>query len=323
MRILPVVVVVDVDPDWRSPGLSGKPYLGELAWKGITDGVPRMIKRLKPLENGSGTRLRFTWLVRSDDQMATLRGDPAAFASEQEEFLKNRIALGDTVGWHPHLWRFSERRRVWYQETTDVDWIRQCLKEGHSALSRRFPIRVAKTGWTFHTNFTMRLFSDLGVDVDVSAIPGMHYHGTVPGTDLPLGLYDWSRAPQEPYHPSEQDYQAPGNRKALKILEVPNWTFPLGIARGLFHKVRHRAQRDFANQAKHPRLARGAFTRPPKTLPFVCYFHPEELLGESAVFSASYIPTNIKFLIQAASRNRLEAKPMTASEVVGLSRWYP
>ena len=157
MRSLPVVVVVDVDPDWQSPGLPGKPYLGRIQWHGLTKGVPRMLDGLRRVENG--TRFKFTWLVRSDEQIATLKGDAAHFAEEFSGFLKERLALGDEVGWHPHLWRHSDQEGIWYQETRDVDWIRECLKDGHAALARRFPIQVAKTGWTFHTNDTMSLLS--------------------------------------------------------------------------------------------------------------------------------------------------------------------
>jgi len=80
MSSLPLVVVVDVDPDWQGPGMPGKPYLSQIAWKGLTEGVPELLRGLQ--STGSPNPFRFTWLVRSDKQMAVLKEDPAACADE-------------------------------------------------------------------------------------------------------------------------------------------------------------------------------------------------------------------------------------------------
>lgn len=313
---LPVLVAVDVDPDWRLAGRRSVPYRGDLGWDGIRQGIPRLLEALGRSSTPELKDIRFTWLLRSDLQMAELFSDPAYVAGEFAEFWKARAELGDELGWHPHFWRFSENKRLWYHETRDVDWIRDCLREGHTALSRHFRINVAKTGWTFHTNATMKAFSDLGVQADLSALPGMRYSGFVPGTDLPLGAYDWSRSPQEPYHPREDDYQKPGLARALPILEIPNWTFPVERIRALGRSRRQRPRRDFANPAKHPMLMHRGFRRPPMTVPFLCYFHPEELTDRTKLFSGRNVERNLATLVQTLRSRGMRPRMEVPTNVV-------
>src|SRR5438128_1785543 len=237
MAALPIVVAVDVDPDWRIPDGSGTPYRGELEWMGLLEGIPRMLDSTRELTDSQGRHLRFTWLLRSDSQIASLVGDPAFLADKFAEFWRERVGQGDEIGWHPHTWRLSEPDHVWYQEQNDVDWVRECLLDGHRALSRYFKIRSAKPGWMYHDNLTMGIFDALGVEVDVAAVPGAAFSGKVPGTDLPLWVYDWFHAPQEPYHPSRASYQRPGGhspacwrcRTGLSPLVGPGAFMPLSV----------------------------------------------------------------------------------------------
>ena len=317
MRPLPIAMVVDVDPDWRSAGQSSGAYSGEMKWDGLRRGVPLLIDSLAELRDANGSPVRFTWLLRSDEQMASTYGDPAYIADEFGDFWRGRMEAGDEIGWHPHTWRYSEQERVWYQEHSDEDWVRRCLKEGFMALARRFPIQAAKAGWTYHDNQTMRAFAELGVKVDLSALPGMSHRGSVPGTRHPLGEYDWSRTPQEPYHPRPEDYQVPGDGHALPILEVPNWTYPVGVLRRLEHQVRGRSWRDFANPAKTPMLVGKAFRKPPYSVPFVCYFHPEELLSPSWMFGSKHVARNLASLLVACTTQGLLSRFVVASQLCG------
>jgi len=248
--------------------------------------------------------------------MAALSGDTAFVATAFESFWRERLAAGDEVGWHPHLWRYSERHRLWYQETRDIDWMASCLRDGHTALARHFRILTAKSGWTFHTNDTMRIFEELGVAADLSALPGMSYAAAIPGSDLPLGCFDWERTPQEPYLPNPADYQRPAVRRGRSIVEIPNWTFPTGRIRNIRRALHGRPPRDFANLAKHPWLVGNGFSRPPWSVPFVCYFHPEELLGFSRVFDASHVLRNFDRLFTECRARGMQARMTVPSEIV-------
>src|SRR3989442_459075 len=221
MSTLPIVIAVDVDPDWRIPDASGTPYRGEVQWLGLLKGVPRMLDSSRRLTDSQGRHLRFTWLLRSDDQMASLMGDPAFLADKFAEFWRERVAQGDEIGWHPHTWRLSERDHVWYQEQNDID----CLPE------------------------------------------------------------------------------------------VPNWTFPFGWPRRFYHRIRARSERDFANPAKLPYLVRQAFKKPPSTVPFVCSFHPEELLGRTALFAGRNFVDNLSALLSVCERRGVPTRMTVASEI--------
>lgn len=310
---VPVIVAVDVDPDWRLSRKRSVPYSGQMGWDGVRRGLPRLIDILGKSAVPEVKNVRFTWLLRCDLQMADIFSDPAYVAVEFAEFWKARAAAGDEIGWHPHFWRYSQQHRVWFQETKDEDWHRECLKEGYNALSRHYRLRAAKTGWTYQTNPTMRVLSDLGLRYDLSALPGMNYDASIAGSGLPLGVYDWSRAPQEPYHPRHDDYQLPALRHGLTIMEIPNWTFPLGRMRELQHALKMRPRRDFANPAKRAFLVRQGFERPPTTVPFLCYFHPEELLDRSNLFGLRNVETNLTSLVMAIKSRGAEPVMTTPS----------
>ena len=315
MPTLPVAVAVDVDPDWRLTGQPAREDSRGMQWEGLRRGVPLLLEAVARIRDADGRPVRFTWLLRSDEQMASAYGDPAYIADEFADFWCRRREAGDEIGWHPHTWRYSDADHLWYQEHSDEDWVRQCLREGFTSLARRFPIQAAKPGWTFHDNQTMRTFSDLGVKIDLSALPGMAHHGSVRGTSHPLGDYDWRRAPQEPYHPRPDDYQVPGDGHTLPILEVPNWTYPLGAVRRLNHQVRGRSWRDFANPAKSPALVGRAFREPPYTVPFVCYLHPEELLSPSWMFGSKHVGQNLARLLEACEARGVRSRFAVASQL--------
>src|SRR6266540_4388192 len=315
-RVLPILVVVDVDPDWRALDGSGVPYTGGVSWRGLRVGIPRLLELTKDLRDEFGQPIRFTWLLRADEQMAALCDDTAFVATAFESFWRERLAAGDEVGWHPQLWRYSERHRLWYQETRDVDWMASCLRDGHAALARHFRIHAAKSGWTFHTNDTVRIFEELGVVADLSALPGMSYAGAIPRSDLPLGCFDWERSPQEPYRPNPTDYQRPAGRRGRSIVEIPNWTFPTGRVLNIRRAMMGRPPRDFANLAKHSSLVSEAFGRPPWSVPFVCYFHPEELLGFSHLFSVEHAVRNLNLLFATCRTRGLYARSTTPSELI-------
>src|SRR5437899_825742 len=134
---------------------------GEMSWDGLRRGVPFLLEALAGIRDASGGSVRFTWLLRSDEQMASTYGDAAYIADEFADFWRRRRAAGDEIGWHPHTWRYSEAEHLWYQEHSDEDWVRRCLREGFSSLARRFPVQAAKPGWTYHDNKTMRTFAEL------------------------------------------------------------------------------------------------------------------------------------------------------------------
>jgi hypothetical protein len=152
-----------------------------------------------------------TWLIRVDngpvnDQMLVLFRDK----------ILELKSSGDEIGIHIHTWSWDIELSKWVQTTNPVDETK-IVFDSISVFKRNMgfaPLSV-RMGWTAMSNEIMRALSDSGLLVDSSATPGLSSSGKFGGRD---NIFDWSRVPIVPYHPSYCDYQAPGE---LKILEIP------------------------------------------------------------------------------------------------------
>jgi len=156
-------------------------------------------------------------------------------------FWREFESQGDEIGWHPHLWRWSEQRRCWYQEIHDERWMSTCLEKGHSEfLKLAKDLTSMRSGWSFHSNFTIRKVNDLGLLTDLSALPGLKHSGCADerGSHF-INEYDWSITKDKPYFPSERDYRRPrkGDERSLEILEIPITTAPKGGCRLFVEEV--------------------------------------------------------------------------------------
>lgn len=152
-----------------------------------------------------------TWLIRVDDgpvydnMLRQFRNEILKLASK-----------GAEIGIHIHtfVWDFFYSK---WKQTRDpvcearivrrsIEYFKDVL--GFSPLSVRM-------GWNAMSNGIMEILDQSGVMVDASAIPGNHCRGKFGGRD---NFYEWRGAPQEPYHPSHQDYRCLGE---MNLLEVP------------------------------------------------------------------------------------------------------
>lgn len=86
---------------------------------------------------------------------------------------------GDSLRWHPHLWKWNIQNGYWYQEVKAEYLIEECLASGYSAFKElvRLEKVFVRPGWFFQNNFTMKILNDLGVAADYSALPGMRDEG--------------------------------------------------------------------------------------------------------------------------------------------------
>ena len=155
------------------------------------------------------------WLPESNGYpTAEVYGDPCFCCSRWRRLWEEECESGSEMGWHPHLFRWSEvesRWRPYLGENDDLALLGECLKELRTCVQ----IQAVRTGWIYHSNGLMKFLSDSGISVDASATPG----------SLQLGEWhhDWRSTPRTPYHPSVSDYRQPASRKdqALDILELP------------------------------------------------------------------------------------------------------
>ncbi len=229
-RVLYVVIGCDCDPD--RPQYGGVRYdsRAPLKWRGVREGILRAREIADGINDDFGNQAKITWCVRSDLQMQEIYGDCAWPYAEFSDLWESLAERGDEIAWHPHLWRWSGEHGCWYQEIEDEGWMRDCLYQGHEALSTHMgnPLTTSRMGWEFHNNITMRQVNDLGIKVDFSAVPGRFTPGHRDKWGSIFNCYvDWRDTPERPYMPSVSDYrrETKAEERALGVTELPMSTF--------------------------------------------------------------------------------------------------
>jgi hypothetical protein len=327
-RGLRLILACDCDPDRVLYGGPGYDSREPALWRGVWEGIPRLIAALDLIEAEAGARINLTWCLRSDLQMAELHGHPAWPSLEYRDLWRRLEERGDEIAWHPHLWRWNGHARCWYQETEDEDWIARCLREGYAALSEALghPVTACRMGWEYHSNLTMRIVDSLGILVDITAVPGFRCQGMSDRGSIFHRYNDWRTTPDRPYHPSAADYRRPARpgEAALGLVEIPVWTRVgwhwrvLGAARASAgHLARGRVGRALRPE---PTLRMPAFTVTPRVFAgafaaarrgrasglTVTAFHCDELLPAPGLRGRTF------GLEQAAANARFIAGHMTA-----------
>ena len=290
------ILCCDVDPDGRNVcDVSYETQKPKLSWDGVKKALPPLVDHLCALEKEHGVRLKVTWFVRSDDMMDRVYGDPCWPRVEFSELWDRLEDKGHELGWHPHLWCLDERKGSWYHETGDHDWIDKCLKDGFRAFKQcgfKEPA-CTRMGWDFMDNRIMGCLNGLGIQADLSSLPGMSYQGRECFDDKIIGYHDWEKGHDSVYHPSKDDYKNPG-KDSLKIVEIPVTVVPPPIIKKhssrllgkYFAGIRDRIHGE--RIPFHLDVPTGLFEymfdhqleRAKKDLkrPIVCYFHPSDLL---------------------------------------------
>jgi hypothetical protein len=232
-----VVIGCDTDPD-RDYFVRDIPLDG-LGWRGMLEGIPRAKDKLQKLTDSYGNPPVFTWNLRVDHQIKRMYGAYSHILTTHTKFLLELEKNGDELAWHPHFWCYDEKRKVWYQNYQDTDWQVEMLEKAHAAYQEVLPgrARTVRMGWSYHNNRTFATLDKLGVEVDISGIPGLRI--LPPKKQVRLSnFYDWSITPTKPFYPSTADYrrEAKEGEKSFSLLEVPNFTvesFFWGMLSGL------------------------------------------------------------------------------------------
>jgi len=200
-----------------------------LIWKGVTKGIAACLEGVSRLEEYYKCRIPFTWNIRCDDQIKQVFGNADWLIEEYFNIWDNLKKRGDSLCWHPHLWKWNIQNGHWYQEIKTEYWIEECLSSGYSAFKGIVgPGKVfVHAGWCFQNNFIMKILNELGITADYSALPGMKDEGYRAGKASFIDFFDWQITPHKPYFPSLSDYRRNtiGNEKAWRILEIPSFTF--------------------------------------------------------------------------------------------------
>jgi hypothetical protein len=207
-------IACDTDPDVDLPFRRPPDSLDAL-WSGVTEGIRALRNALAgSIFVATHGQPPISWLLRSDRQITETYGDACFCYRRWRGLWEEECESGSEIGWHPHLFRWSEpesRWRPYLGADDDLALLGDCLNE----LRTWTPIHAVRTGWIYHSNGLMKFLSDSGISVDASATPGSLQFGE--------WYHDWRSTPRTPYHPSVSDYRRPpsGDERALDILELP------------------------------------------------------------------------------------------------------
>jgi len=153
--------------------------------------------------------IKTTWFMRIDRKMEKVYGSARYIFEKHASKIDWLRGQGHEIGWHHHAYAYDGKK--WRQDTNERA-ISECLKRyGEDAL--KSGLKVARMGWGFHTNRTMKAVDAMGFRIDASAIPRPRYRWNTQACD-------WSTSPRYPYHPSVSDYRVEGSPH-LAIWEVP------------------------------------------------------------------------------------------------------
>lgn len=316
MKDVVVIVGCDCDPD--RPMYGGIQYnsMEKMVWRGITEGIPNAKEIANDFVDSYDKNPKFTLFVRSDEQINEIYDD---YAFEYRGFFNLWHELkrdGDEIGWHPHLWRWTDEYKTWYQEIEDERWIERCLMGGYKAIPEEFKPLSVRMGWDFHNNFTMQTLDNLGIKCDLSALPGLRSEGAEVHQVI-VDKYNWISSPKKPYKPCKTNYQvACNNMRALRITEIPLTTGNIALWLFILKTLLGRSRRRFyeLNPTKHPVYTRNIIKKAFKTGYLVMYSHPDELLPEKGLFSYINFRKNFEIIAEMSKKYNLSYTYRTATE---------
>lgn len=260
-----VILCCDVDPVF--PGALASPT-GLGVWECLSH--IRLLRRLM------GRDLpRMTWFLRSDESIRFATGAFDSAYSCQRDLWQQLREEGHELGWHVHTMSFSEASGI-FEFDRKPAW----LREAYETLRLDFPVRSARTGWDFGGTDLLNALEDLGVESDLSALPGNMIWQKIGSRWI---FIDWHRAPAHPYFPARDDYQAESSvRRAL--LEIPVYQFRdrlSGRCKRYAWRVVH-GRLSLRGIACKTRVVAQHWPTAPAPGPDVAafFFHPYDLSGE-------------------------------------------
>ena len=166
---IPTVWRIDIEPDDFQPG-SGRP-----PWSGFVT-MADLVERLRrPLADRSGAAVRPAWFLRLDPAIERSYGRADFVVDHYRAQIDQLRAQGDPFGIHVHYYRWDEQRQVSYSDHADVGWTTHCLDMAAHTFERCFgePPRRASQGGFFVTDVIVDRGIALGIEVDVTAEPGL------------------------------------------------------------------------------------------------------------------------------------------------------
>jgi hypothetical protein len=243
MTPVPVFLCVDLEPDERQVQVAGAKSL-----RGV-EAVFEHLGRLRPrLAEASGEGVRFLWFLRCDPQMDVVYGSPDYLLSQYAETFERLLAGGDGIGLHVHPWRWDESSASWIADYGNPDWIEHCVQMAFEAYRAHFGVSCELNRFGDHWLSTevIPLLERFGVRFDLTVEPGARgTRAIAPGETTTGSIPDYTRAPQEPYRPSRDDFVVPDPEAGPGLWIVPLSSADPSPARPLSWRIGRRVRFPF------------------------------------------------------------------------------
>lgn len=199
----PILFLIDVEPDARKTD-----GIADGGWKGSDDALEHLDRLRHQFEDATGAPVQFNWFLRADPQIEATWGRLDWLAESCPRIVRAICDSGDFRGMHIHMWRWSEARRLWFNDFSDPEWTAQCL--GSSIDGFKLIFGDAPTACRFGDRWLNQHAVDLmrasGIRYDLTIEPGMP---DVPIHDDPNATGstpDYRGALREPYVPSSENF---------------------------------------------------------------------------------------------------------------------
>jgi hypothetical protein len=227
-----VVLLIDVEPDDRTPdGPNG-------GWSGAQASLPLFEDLRQKLAERTSRPVRFNWFLRMDPQIERIWGDPRYIAKALPRLFEDAARHGDGLGIHPHLWRWHDTHRTWFNDFASDHWAKECFRVSFQAFQDVVgePAKACRFGDHFLSETAVAEMEAAGIQADLTLEPGLP---TEPAYEDPFAtacLPDFRIAPAEPYRPAPGDYLRPGTGAGARNI----WMLPLTMTEPYWRRIRRR-----------------------------------------------------------------------------------
>ena len=201
-----VCITIDTDAD---PLIED--HKTSVSFKNLDYSLNKISDKILELENKMNIKLPVSWFVRVDNQIKDEFGSYDWILNNYSKFWENERLKKNEIHWHSHIYEKIDDKWVFPNDKSfylsEIEKIFNFLKKKH------FEPKCIRMGEAYMNNDIMKLLRNLGLKADSSCIPGRKRKDKEK-------FFDWSRAKNLPYFPSDYDYQEEEKVKK-NFLEIP------------------------------------------------------------------------------------------------------